>query len=307
MDIRRVSVAILVVLMSRPAGAQSTAGPPVLNPTEHLRFDRPEAWALKHFDSATLLSGLETPRTIAPGSISVGFEIGWLPSLNQTERRVGFDGTKEEDLNKAPVFPRLRVTVGLPKRLSVTVAADPPIRAFGTTAKLLAIGIGRPVYEDGRWTAGLRGYGQVGSVEAAFTCPQSVLGFAPGSTENTYGCQAESSDTATLRFLGGEVSVAYRPGGRTRAFSPHAAVGLNYFDVAFQVNALTFGYIDHTHLLSHGATVSTSGGVSYPLTRRFELAVDLFYAPLSVRRVVGAPAQNDGLLNVRALFAYRLR
>ena len=91
------------------------------------------------------------------------------------------------------------------------------------------------------------------------------------------------------------------------AFSPHVAAGVNYFDVAFQVNALTFDYRDNTHLLAHGATFSPSGGVSYRLSDRFDAAVDLFYSPLSVRRAAGASSQNDGLFNVRALVTCRLR
>ncbi len=307
MSIRRASIALLFAFMAHQAAAQSAANPPVVSPTEQLTFDRPEAWALKYFTSATLLSGLETPRTLAPGSIAAGFELGWLPALSPSQRRVGFNGTKEEDLNKAPIFLRLRATVGLPKRLSLIVAFDPPIRAFGVKPALLALGVGRPVYESDRWTVGLRGYGQVGSVEAAFTCPTKVLAFTPGSAENSYGCQAESSDTATLRFVAGEASLAYRPGGRTRVLSPHVAAGVNYFDTAFQVNALTFDYIDNSHLLSHGATFSASGGVSYPLSSRFNASVDLFYTPLSVRRAAGEPLQNDGLFNVRALVTYRLR
>jgi hypothetical protein len=77
-------------------------------------------------------------------------------------------------------------------------------------------------------------------------------------------------------------------------------------NVEFQVDALTFGMIDHTKYLSHGVTASISGGVSYRLTPRLSLGVDAFYSPLSVRRGLGAPAQNDGLFNVRGLVTYRL-
>jgi hypothetical protein len=307
MTFRDLSIVLLFVLVPQLAAAQSTASTPIINPVEHLSFNRPEAWALKYFDSATLLSGLETPRTLTPGSISIGVELGWLPSLSVVQRRVGFNGTKEEDLNKAPLFPRVRVTVGLPQKWSAIVAADPPVRAFGIKPKLVAVGLGRPLLETDAWTVGIRGYGQIGSVQAAFTCPQDVVAFTPGSAENSYGCQAESSDTATLRFAGGEVSAAYRPGGRPHALSPHVAVGINFFDVAFQVNALTFGYIDHTQLSSRGATASASGGLSCPLGDRFQAAVDVFYTPLSVRRAIAGPVQNDGLFNVRALFTYRLR
>jgi len=42
------------------------------------------------------------------------------------------------------------------------------------------------------------------------------------------------------------------------------------------------------------------------LTTRLSVGVDVFYSPLSVQRSLGAPAQNDGLFNVRGLFTYRL-
>jgi hypothetical protein len=111
---------------------------------------------------------------------------------------------------------------------------------------------------------------------------------------------------AKLHYLGGEASVAYLPQGSGR-FSPHAAVGLSYADVGFQVDALTFGYVDHTSYASHGTVFSASGGVNTRLSSRFTLSVDAFYAPLSVSRGEGQPVQNDGLFNVRALVVYRLR
>jgi len=77
--------------------------------------------------------------------------------------------------------------------------------------------------------------------------------------------------------------------------------------VGFQVNALTFGMIDHTHYLSHGTVFSASGGVSYRLIDKLTLGVDVFYTPLSVRRGFGVPVQNDGFFNIRALLTYRMR
>ena len=299
------SVAFLL-LVACTAGAQTTGDQtPVQTSTETIAFDRPESWAMKYFASATLLTGLGTPSTRTPGSVSIGLELGWLPSLSTTQQRVGFDGTKAEDLNKAPVLPRPRVTIGLPGRFALTVAGDPPIRSFGIKPKLLAVALERPVYEATRWLVGVRGYGQIGSVEGAFTCPQNVLAFAPGSANNTYGCEAVSSDTATLRFAGLEAGAAYQP-SRLRV-SPHVALAVNYLDLAFQVNARTFGFIDRTRLLSHGATFAASGGIRYPLSARLDASLDAFYTPLSVRRVFGAPMQNDGLFNIRALVTYRVR
>lgn len=273
---------------------------------ETLSFDRPEAWALRYFTSATVLAGLDPPRPSSPWAVSFGVELGWLPPVSEARRFVGFDGTKPEDLNKAPLFLRPRVTVTLPRNFSVTVAVDPPVTTFGITPRLVSLAVARPVYASERWSIGLRASGQAGSVKGAYTCPENVLGFAPGSPENLYGCQAKSSDTATLRYVGGEVSVAHQGLGSWK-ISPHAAVGVNYMAVAFQVNALTFGFIDQTHYDSRGFTFSGSAGASYPLGRRLEASLDAFYAPLAVQRPAPAGRQVNGFFNLRALITYRLR
>jgi len=293
----------LLLAFSSPSAAQMQM---VMGPPEQLSFDRPESWALAHFTAATLLSGLDTPATRKPGDVSIGLELGWLPRLDSAQLRVGFNGLEMEDLNKAPFIPRPRVTIGLPARLSLIVAGTPPVRMFGVKAALLALGLERPLVETPRWNVGLRGYGQIGTANAAYTCPESKLAFAPGTPGNEDGCQALSSDTATLRYVGAEASVAYQPSESARV-SPHAAVGLTYMDVGFQVDALVFGYVDHTDMVSHGVTVFGSGGITARLTSRLSMGLDVFYSPLPVRRSPGAPAQNDGFLNLRALMTYRLR
>jgi hypothetical protein len=103
--------------------------------------------------------------------------------------------------------------------------------------------------------------------------------------------------------VGGEASVAYR--ADTSRLSPHASIGLAYMNVGFQVNALTFGMVDHTHYLSSGMVISVSGGLSYRLTDRLILSTDIFYSPLSVKRGFGVLilllAGYYGLLGTRLL------
>ena len=294
---------VVAVLLGVPSPADAQM---VMDGVARLSFDRPESWALKYFTTASLLSGLEPPQAQKPGAVSVGMELGALPPLTDAERLVGYNGTEPQDLNKAPFFLRPRVTIALPANLSLVVAVVPPIQMFGITPRLLAAAIERPVYETQSWMVGLRAYGQVGHVQGSYTCPKGTLAFASGSAGNPDGCQAASSDVAELRYAGVETSVAYRPEDPHR-LSPHAAFGVAAMDVAFQVNALTFGMIDRTRYLSHGVTASVSGGVSYRLSGRAGLGVDVFYSPLSVARRLGVPAQIDGLLTVRALATYRLR
>ena len=287
-------------------GAQAYAQTLVVAPVERVDFNRPEAWALKYFTSTTLLSGFEVAQGGDVGSVAFGVDAVGLPSLSAAERRVGFDGTKEEDLNKAPLFVRPRVSIGLPDRFTLTVALTPPMTIFGLKPRLLAAGLERPIYSGHRWTMGWRTYGQIGTVTGAFTCPRSVLAFPEGSVENSYGCEAESADEVSLRYAGAELMV-------TRSFEglgkvvPHFAVGGNYVNSVFQVNAHTFGYLDHTRIETSGATASMSGGVGYQLTRRAVASADVFYTPLSVQPTFGAAITTRNLVTARASLTYRFR
>ena len=280
----------------------------VLTPNEHISFDRPEAWGLKYFAAATVLSGLEAPESDEqrhPWSVNVGFETGWLPTLDAGQEKIGFHGNAPEDLNKAPVFMRPIVRIGLPWKLTAIVAAPPPFEVFGVTPRLLAFGLERPIAEHNGWTFAWRGYGQVGYVKGAFTCPSSVLGFTPGSPGNPEGCLAASNDKANLRYAGGELQAAYRV--RHTKLIPHVTAGGTFVDGDFKVNALDIHAMDHSNLWTHGGMLSTTGGLTYLLTQRASFTVDMFYSPLEVRRSATSPLTNDGLLNVRALLSYTFR
>ncbi len=297
--------------MGNPPGPTSGAPTSIYNfhSNYHIGFDKPEAWGLKYFASTSLLSGLQPP---APpegyhlGSVTVGFEVGWLPQLNAGQRMIGFNGTTPEDLNKAPIFARPVVRVGLPDKFTAVVAAPPPFQVFGITPRLLEFGLERPLLERDAWTVSWRGYGQVGSVKGAFTCPKSVLGFAPGSAENPTECVGESADVATLRYAGSEFQVAYRIPSMPKLI-PHVAAGGNFIDGAFQVHAPVSDGLDETRLWTRGGTFSGSGGVTYLITKRAAFTVDAFYSPLWVQRSANGPRTNDGLFNVRAALSYSLR
>jgi hypothetical protein len=276
------------------------------NSNYHIGFDRPEAWGLKYFASSSLLSGLQPPDPAEGrhfGSVNVAFEVGWLPSLDAGQRQIGFNGKAPEDLNKAPIFARPVVRIGLPGQFAVVLAAPPPISIFGVKSRLFAFGLERHLIHRGDWTLSWRGYGQVGSVKGAFTCPHSVLAFEPGSVQNPTECVGESADVATLRYAGSEFQFAYRIPSMPKVI-PHVAAGGNFIDGAFQVHAPVQDGLDRTRMWTRGGTFSGTAGVSYLLTRNAAITVDAFYSPLWVQRSPGAPRTNDGLFNVRALLSY---
>jgi hypothetical protein len=301
---------VLAAALATRVFAQTSGGGATTSPStdQFVAFDRPEAWALKYFTSASILSGLQPPDASAEarrfGSITVGMELGWIPELSRAQQNVGFNGRAFNDLNKAPILARPSIRVGLPAKFTFLAAAPAPFRVFGVTPHLLALGVERPLLDRGRWRIGWRASGQVGHVKGAFTCPRSVLGFTPGSPDNPGRCVAESHDIATLRYIGTEFQFSRRIGTR---WVPHVASGINWMAGATQVHALVTRGMDNNRLWTHGKIWTESAGVSYLFSPRVALTVDAFYAPLSVRRTAASARENDGLFNVRALISYAFR
>jgi hypothetical protein len=310
-----VCASIVVFAVTFTAMAQSTGGTTGsvngynFNGNYHVGFNTPEAWGLKYFTSSLLVSGLTPPEPEEGhrvGAISIGFEVGWLPHLNAGQRQIGFGGLTPEDLNKSPVTARPIVRIGLPWKLTGFIAAPPPFEVSGINSRMLALGLERPIYSRDQWTVSWRGYGQFGYVRGSFTCPTSVLAFAPGPPNNPTECVGESNDKASLRYVGSEFQVAYKLRSMPKLI-PHVAVGGNFIDGAFEVNAPVQDGQDHTREWTRGGTLSTSGGITYMLTKHASFGLDAFYSPLWVQRTVGGPTQNDGLFNIRALINYTIR
>ena len=297
------------MLIPGSAVAQTGGGADTI-PNLHISFDRPEAWALKRFVAATLPSTMQpvAPAELRkPGAISVGLESDWLPMLDRSQQTVGFDGTKFEDLNKAPALIRPVIGVQLPKDFKVFITAPPPISIFGIKPRIFAFGVERPLLERGPWTLDWQGYGQVGSVKGAFTCPKGVLAYPPGSPNNPDYCVGLSADVASLHFAGTQLQVA-RQLPQLPKLLPHASVAGTFVDAAFQSHGPTMGPggfgLAQVRQWSRGGMFSTAGGASYLFTQQLAFTVDAFYAPLSVSRTEGAPVTNDGLFNLRAVLSY---
>src|SRR5260370_4949451 len=98
-------MAFLGLWLIRPGAAHAQQP---LEDRARLAFDRPESWAMKYFTSLSLPTGMGVPERLGGGKIEVGFEGGLVPQLSDDQRRVGFDATKLEDVNKTRVIVRLR-------------------------------------------------------------------------------------------------------------------------------------------------------------------------------------------------------
>ena len=290
-----VSAAVVgLLLLGLPASAQ------VIDDVEELEWDRPEAWAMKYFNSVSLLTGLGAPQNRRPWSFEVGLELDNIPQLSEDQRRIGFGGTKVEDLNRLPVFFRPRLIIGLPAQFSVEVAWVPPVEINGVSTNLFSAGLERPFFRSGALVLGGRLTGQIGTIEGDLTCTAEEASYPPGPPDNIWGCEAPSEDELTLN----SVSLAFTGGYTVKKTTFHWGLAANYMDMEFQVDAITYGVVDRTLLLADGWTWSVSGGASWRLSRLLSIAGELFYSPLSVVRPPSTESENDGLFNLRTMLRF---
>lgn len=283
-------------------GAAVRAQTPI-DVTEELEFDTPEAWGMKFFASLMLPTGLGVPQPLGAGGVVVGFEGGLVPQLSEEERRIGFGGSKLEDLNRTRVLGRLRAAVGLSERTSLELAWVPPVEVDGVKPHVLALAVGRPFVVSPRWRVGLRAYGQIGSVEGDITCSADEVAAGIDSPSNPFGCLEPSADSADQRLVGAELSLGYQSG----RWRPWIAAALTWMDLEFQVGARYDVFLDRTLQLTDGTAFAVSTGLEVELAERWSLAGELFYSPLSVRRPTRASSGTDALLNGRLLVRYRIR
>jgi hypothetical protein len=236
---------------------------------------------------------------VRTGSLRAGAEIDWAPYLGVEERTIGFNGTKTEDVNRLPVFARLRLSVGLPFSLLLSVGYVPPIQMNHVKAHLLALSLARPIVALRRFRLGARVYGQVGTIGGDFTCSEAEARAGNDPERNSFGCEQRSHDHLDTYYVGLELGAAYR----IRWIEPYVTIAGNYLNNEFRISADYRGIQDRTHLTTNGPTFSTTGGLRLAVTHKLDLVGELFYSPLVIKRSDGS--EVDGLWNVRTLIEFR--
>lgn len=311
---RVVATSLLILLPTlliagfAPARAQDF----VIDPVEDLDFDDPESWAMKYFSSASAMTSLGAVQDRVAGELELGLEAIQVPELSEEQRLVGFGGVKEEDLNRSPVFGRVRLSVGLGARFSLTVGWMPPVELDGIEANLVSLALERPLFVGRSWRLGWRVFGQTGQAGGDLVCTEEDASFPVGSPGNRFGCQRPSRDEVTLEHYGVEL-VAGIP--LTDSLLLHVGAGALEHDLEFQIDARTFDFQDRTRLLTDGSTLTATAGLTYRFNGRLSVAGEAFYSPLERRRKRDVPGEDpalvrvveEELLNVRAMLRYRLR
>jgi hypothetical protein len=290
----------LLHLAAHPAAAQET-----FSPVTELDSNAPEAWALRYFTSASLFTGAGPAERRAPGALEFGLETIWVPELDQEQRTVGYGGTKEEELNRSPVWARLRARVALPAGWELEAGYIPPLEIDGVEANLFALSLGRQLVAAGNFVLGARLHAQRGKAKGDFTCKEGKDHLFPaGSQQNPFGCEAPSKDEVKLDSTGLELTASYDLEGRAPTL--HAALSYNRMDVEFQVDALTFGIHDRSLLKNEGDSATVAAGATFSAWGASRLGFEVLYAPLDIKRP-GQEEKEDSLLHARALLRFPLR
>jgi hypothetical protein len=281
-------------------GFTSAPAQTVIRDEEILASDRPEAWAMNYVSAAGFLTAFGETPVLGAGEWLVAGELGHVPTLSDRQQRVGFGGDKAEDLNKSPVFGRLRATLGLPAGWIAELGYTPPLTIDGTrTHDLFALAIGRRLVERDAWSVSARVFGQHGSATGDITCPEQVVGpFDP--EDNPFGCVAASHDRIALNHYGVDATWARASG----AWRWHATAGVVRNEPTVQVDALVFSVRDRSHLVARGVLPYLAFGANRALGPQWTLGAEWLYVPLDVRREADRGSGNDAFSGLRLRLAW---
>ena len=221
------------------------------------------------------------------GRLEIGVAGSIIPNLSLADRLVGFGGTKPEDANKCPVFPRLALAKGF-GGVSVELGWTPPVTACDVKASIVSAAALRRFALSPEWDGAVRISGVAGSLRSAITCS---VAFTQDPLDQTCYNGTPSDDrvapvTFSLDF------VAAHQGPQRSRLEPYFVLGFRYERVDFDANytrTATQGAADpqnvYPALDDHERTraglsgVQLAAGASWAAAGRFRLAGEVYYAP----------------------------
>jgi len=283
-------------LLTRVALAQT-----VVEDNRSVASDSPEGWAMRYFAGTTLMTSFGEAARLPPWRWNAAVDVGNIPRLSDAQQRVAFGGSKSDDLNKSPVFGRLRLAVGLPDAWVAELGYTPPLEIAGSRARnVFAMAIGRRVIEGDAMSLSLRALGQVGKVRGDITCPASVAG-NPDPILNPFDCRAPpSNDTFTTNYYGVDATIGWDAG----AWKWFASAGIARTELKVQVDAFIAESHDRSRVSLNTNLPWLTIGLRYAFDPRWSVAAELLYVPLDVRRAPDFSPTDDSLTSVRAQLRY---
>lgn len=281
--------------------AQGAAAQVVLDDEEILASDRPEAWAMNHAVASTAMTAFGATPVRAFGEWDLAVDLGSVPHLSREQQQVGFGGDKAEDLNKSPVFGRLRIGFGLGAGFYGELGYTPPVAIDGVGPDdLFSLALGKRWWQRDDWSVSSRVFGQHGSAHGDITCPEEIAGPFDRET-NPFGCLEASDDRISLNYYGADLTVAAGD-----VWQWHGTAGVLRTEPKVQVDARVFTVIDNSRLVARGVLPYLSVGVGREIVPGWTLAGELLHVPIDVQRTPG-DVENDAMTSLRLQLRYAPR
>ena len=276
----RVPFVLLVLLVATAAGARAQA-------RRELASGHAQAQLMGYFAA---VMGFTPVGQLGDGERwAVGGALTFIPALSTHDRAVGFGGTKAEDANLCPVYPRLTAV----RRFgNVTAEAGwtPPVRVCGVRANVSALALSYGVPLALGWGAALRASAVVGTLDAAITCSEAAT---RDSADQTCFGGAPSRDRVLPRTGQLDAVLSYA-GTRRGGPTAYLLVGVRRERVTVDVSYVRpaggpFPPLDDDQGLATTLTRLHAGlGASAPMGGRLRLGGELYAAPGALVTVRGS-------------------
>jgi len=243
-------------------------------------------------NEAKLLAHYSAPITFAPqvgpgfarGHVVVGADLTYIPKPDPALERTGrCFMPKDESTQLSPVFPRPRLSIGLPLGMGLEIGYLPPVRVAGAKANLIsgALSIARPIVGTGPQSivASARVHATRGYVNGAITCSDDAI----QQTDPNAACYGtkESNDTFRPNMWGidGSIGRSFRDGrvglyagGGYTWLAPRFRVGFDQLD----------GFQDRTRVEVDLHRASVFGGATYRLAGIWSATAQVYSVPVDV-------------------------
>ena len=269
---------------------------------ERYDFDAPEGWAMTFMTSSAQNLGQIPPQSVNISDISISAELSSIPHLTNEQQKVGLGGFKDEDLNKSPVFGRLRASLGLPWDINAEISWTPPFQINGSKPDdLWGAALSKPLFSNEKIGIGLRLFVLRGGVTASVTCSEDVIRFEVYSDENFVGCVGLSDDRLQMNHEGIEVFLSFN---NSSVILPWISLASSNIHSSVSIDAPLKAGRERSTIYSSGSIQTISIGFNYFFDDDWILNLSGSYTPLDVQRQNDS-SDNDDFWNLKAGLAIR--
>ena len=259
-------------------------------------IESPEGWAMAFMTSSVQNLGQMPPHSVNLRDISIFAELSSIPHLTREQQKIGFGGFKDEDLNKSPVFGKLRASFGLPWNLNAEISWTPPLQINGSKPDgLWGAALSKPLIANEKISVGLRLFLLRGGAIASVTCNEDQINFTPYTPQNPVGCIGESDDKLQMDHEGVELFLSFN---NSSAALPWISLASSNIDNSVEIDAPLKVGREIATIYSSGTIQTFSFGFNYDIAENWILNAASSYTPLDAQRQ-NDTSGNDNFWNVR--------